>query len=400
MLLYQEERHWISSPLLYLVDTGKVQNNARAVRFDFWNFGPFRGNFILSKDLPQNNCEWYGNYFDVSGSASIGRLEYYSPVFKFGSNFVLRSKRYNKYSISGGTKTFLSSGEISDTVNSADFKFDFPHFSFIGEAAVTKLDNSDDKENSAWQMELRDLFLGPFGLTFSAFNYGKNFFVESSRKFSRDYDGSAEFDRTGYYGEIRFLVPRKAIDLSYKFSDYKTGVEKTENDPDVRERAKVTYYPDGKHRVLWNFAQVYVRMVQGITFRAGLENSSGVSSRKNLSFKIDGETPKGLAGLTFKVVDWGKKAYPGEKYIAGCEQKLNLTDNLQIYFRFARGTTREIFWQSGFAQLKYFIGYDFEIYLECGESWPTDSLYSTTYFADDTTLDFSKVVKFVMKMSF
>ncbi|MCD6412904.1 MAG: hypothetical protein J7L54_02010 [Elusimicrobia bacterium] len=399
MLLYQEERHWISSPLLYLVDTGKIQKNARAVRLDFWNFGRFRGNFVFSKDLAENNCEWYGNYFDVSGSASIGRLEYYSPVFKIGTNFIMRKKKYEKYSISGSTKTFISDGEISDTVNSADFRFDFPRFSFIGETALTKFASGHNRSNSAWQLELRDLFLGPFDLTFSAFDYGKYFFVESSRKFS-GYDGNSEFGRNGYYGEIRFLVPGKAVDLSYKFSNYKTEVEKTENDTGVREHCTVTYYADGRHSVLWNFAQVYVRMLRGINFRAGLENNSGTSSRKNVSFRIEGETPKGLSGLTFKIADFGKKEYPGEKYIIGTDQKLNLTDNLQLYLRFARGSTKDIFWQSGFAQLKYFIGYDFEIYLECGESWPTDSLYSSTAFADDTSLDFSKVVKFIMKMSF
>ncbi|MCD6423075.1 MAG: hypothetical protein J7L42_03040 [Elusimicrobia bacterium] len=400
-VLFEEERHWISSPLLYLVETGKVQKNPEAIRFDFWNIGNLRGTFIFSKDKIQKDCEWYGNYFDVDGRSRIGRIEYYTPVFKTGINFIERKMEYEKFSYQGSTKTFLEKITRTNLVNSFDMKFDFPGFSLVGEFAKTTLNELDLKSNKAWQVELRDFILGPFWFTISGFNYGREFFVDSSRKFN-GWDGNSEFGRKGIWSEMRFLIPRKAIDIIYKVSTYKTDVESVEANTDLRE-SYIVNYSTTTNRIFWDFTQIYARLLMGINFRLGYERTQNKlknQKKQNLMLKIQAESPRKLIGLIFKIADYGKKTYPGQKYIIGIEQKLNFGDRFQFYYRFAKGFTEDIFWHSGFFQLRYFIGYDFEIFFELGESWPTDSLYSSTTFSNNTSLEFSKVAKFIMKMSF
>lgn len=399
MLLYKEERHWVSSPLLYLVDTGKAQRGAKGARFEAWDIGHFRSELIATLDNAEYDDEWYGNYFDTDGNTVIGRLDYSSRVVKIGTNFIKRQKQYKKYSLTSSSASLLSDKTYDNTVNSADVRFDLRFFSLVAEGARTDSDwHETSSGNTAWQTEVRDFFFGPLNLSFSYYDYGRNFHAVTSKKFS-GYDGNSEFDRKGFKGECLFLVPQKAVNLTYKYSFYETGVESVSNNSSLREDYTVNY-SSARADNFWSFSEVYIRMMQGINFRAGIETNSGLSDRKNFLMQIDGETPLHYSGLVVKIVDVGKSSYPGQKLILAVIQKINITDHLQMFARFCRGSAETMTWHSGFFQLKYFIGYDFEMYLECGDSWPTEALYSETRFADNTDLSFAKTVKFTMKMNF
>ncbi|MDO9512981.1 MAG: hypothetical protein Q7J59_00020 [Elusimicrobiota bacterium] len=396
MLLYKEERHWISSPLLYLIDTGKVQRNARGIRTEMWNIGGFAGQLIASKDASEKNDEWYGNYFDTDGNSFVGRLNYSYGIFKVGSNMIQREKRYEKYDSAGA---FLSDTKYGNTVNSADMSLYFGKFTLLAEAARSESDWHDTSdENRALQAEIRDFVCGPLGLNLSYFDYGRNFHVQSSKKFS-GYDGNSEFGRKGFAGECLFLVPKKAVNLTYKYSAYKAEGISISNNTDLREDYNAVYSGEQNNNV-WSFTELYVRMMGGINMRLGFETKSGAVDARNFLFQLDGETPLYYCGLVAKVVDIGGETYPGQKLVLAAEQKINISDRLQMFMRLADARTDSLSWRSGFFQLKYFIGYDFEMYLECGQSWPTESLYSSTSFSDNTELDFDKVVKFTMKMNF
>jgi len=396
MLLYKEERHWVSSPLLYLVDTGKIQRNARGIRAEMWNLGGFAGQLIVSKDASEKDYEWYGSYFDSDGNSLVGRLDYTYRILKIGSNFIQRNKQYK---ISNSDGVFLSNPKYTNTLNSGDLTLYFSKFTFLTEAARSDSDWHDtSKENTALQTELRDFNLGPLGLNVSYFDYGRNFHAKSSKKFS-GYDGNAEFGRKGFRGECLFLVPKKAVNLTYKYSYYDAEDIAVSNNPDLREDYNVVY-SGIKEKNFWSFSELYIRMMGGINIRMGFETLAGSEDKRNMIFMIDGETQLQYCALIAKVVDIGGETYPGQKIVLAAEQKINISDNVQVFMRLADVRTDALSWQSGFFQLKYFIGYDFEMYLECGESWYTESLYSSTAFSDNMGLDFEKVVKFTMKMNF
>jgi len=396
MLLYKEERHWISSPLLYLVDTGKMQRDSHGIRAEMWKLGGFAGQMIVSKDASAKDEEWYGNYFNTEGNAVLGRLDYSSRVLKIGSNFIKREKQYEKISSTGA---LLSQSEYSNLLNSADVTFYFNRFTLLAEAARSDSDWHDTSDkNKAWELELRDFNLGPFGLNLSYFDYGRNFHAQGSKKFS-GYDGNSEFGRKGFNGEFLFLVPKKAVNLTYKCSHYDAEKKSVSNNADLKEDYNVVYYGTAEKN-FWSFSELYIRMMGGINMRMGFETLSGADDRRNLLFQLDGETPRQYCALIAKVVDIGSDVYPGQKIVLAAEQKINISDNIQLFMRLADARTSALSWKSGFFQLKYFIGYDFEMYLECGQSWYTESLYSSTTFSDNTGLDFEKVVKFTMKMNF
>ncbi|MCS7227596.1 MAG: hypothetical protein NZ839_01375, partial [Endomicrobia bacterium] len=104
--------------------------------------------------------------------------------------------------------------------------------------------------------------------------------------------------------------------------------------------------------------------------------------------------------LQIRIKDIGKDITTnyGEKIITAFETKLNITDRLQFYIRNLNtyGTKLAKNWYESFIQLRYYIGWDIDFYLEYGNGWDTGNL-TYSWVVDNPARTQPQVVKLYVR---
>jgi len=376
-LFSREDRFYVPSPLLKLVNTDRLKDDswgpkASGMRFDFWEKYGLYITGIVSK---------YGTW-DGEAYVFKGYKKFMKDRFGLGVIYLKKDWRGSG----------VSFNEVSGLEGS--FKVKGPLRINFEIAKSLHPNNADSSDRAAWELELRSIRFKNFLIAGSFFDYGRNFFDELSNRFNPSFD--REFGRRGYYAEVVYLVPYKAINLIYKAKTYRTN-----------------YYmgmPEAsEHLVRWNYFETYWEFINGFTFKASYDvMHEKHDTWRHLFFEIGGETKRAGGKIQLKIKDIGVNTRVvdvpysiGQRVIWGVEARYNITDNLQFYGRAAVGHAICGTWQSIFLQFAYRGFKNSEIYLEFGEpSHTADGLVNDPDVADTKERRVEQKIKLFYKFWF
>ncbi|MCS7227698.1 MAG: hypothetical protein NZ839_01885 [Endomicrobia bacterium] len=379
--LIKEERHSLESQLLRVVD--------QDVASDYYNSKGFRVNVfypnlqaVLLTSGYRNELlqEWYGKYFKWDNNTRFSRvkvnlLKTDEIRFSIGSSILQRYVNMERFKDVSGN--FLDKQfNIRNDVVTFDAHVNFYTKDLYIETAQSSLNNdSHDRLNgSAFACELRNLIVGPINLASKVYNIDKNFrSLLSGRYGERAY----EVGKQGWSNEITFFVPQKLINITFKLDVYDSYLWKIEDDIDIRNFAKQFYYIKPK-RVVNVQNEIYTELTNGIKLRSVYDILNEKEIFSSYMLELGWETKVLYPKLQLRIKDIGKDITTnyGEKIITALETKLNITDRLQFYIRSLNtyGTKLAKSWYENFIQLRYYIGWDIDFYLEYGNGWDTGNL--------------------------
>ncbi len=417
LILIKEERHWLDSPLLKNVAQHKAAhfNEALSARLNIFKLGPFYGSFIFTHNLPFENLrEWYGNYFDEASRSFISKIGFsLNPRMSFiekislGGGYLLKNFEQKKFNIE---RNFISKHNIKNDIVFFDFKSVFENGAFTAEAAKSSKKGSVNspsiyEDENAYAFELRDLNIGAFRFQSRFYSYGDGYRNEFSRNFGRltrdGNDSEKEFGRRGYYFESSYLWPKKMITFTYKRGEYTTRFDYITNYQGVREDYII-------YKMITPYSVTYNAVESWIDFKNGIKNRIAVEQSRNRGgefpgflFELSGDTEDIYSRIQFRLKDIGSSVGFGERRILSAEAKYNIMNDLQFYTRAAvvESLHKNKNWSSAFFQLRYFIGWDIEGYLEYGEGWHTDTLSYDTDITDYER-DIAQKIRLVFKINF
>ncbi len=351
-LFTREDRFWISSPLLFLVQTDRVKDDAwgpkaEGVRLDFWEVKGFYGTGIASK------------FRTWDGEAYLGSLtKRFGPKFELGTIYLKKDWR-------GPGNSFNSVYSLNGKVHlkgPLNLRFEVAKSIHPSQLTSYKIDDY------AAEVEFRSIRLKNLAIAWSLFNYGIDFIDEFSNKFNLSFD--REFDRRGFYGEAVYLVPYKAVNLIYKTRYWQSRFDET--------------YPGFllpyRYNKWWNYGEIYAEYYGGVSTKFYIESLKDTAQTwTHLFFEIGGENNLMKLKLQYKIMDFGINRHGqsvyysiGERNLVGAEMRINLTNDLFFYSRFAVGMGTGNSWESLFLQLGYRGFKNAEIFLEYGEPGHTD----------------------------
>ena len=345
--LYKYQQFYLYSPLLYVVDQYEFQDTSSSMGFRIDAGKSF--NFIFS--VP------FSNEFFSQGIRFSRRIYFQDNLFQFGLNQLYTNRDNSK-----------------NSVYSFDFSFLKGRFSFIVEGAgsIDKNDNWN-KRGKAFEIEARDLKIFNFYLTGKYYNYGENFISRVSNKF---YYPSGMIGRIGRGGEIKYLFPRKAIDLIYRFDNYKTRYNEDVNDLDTFYDEYRSYY--------WRWIGIRVYFVKGIDTTFAFDSwRDRDGEEKGTFFEMKAENRFSYIKFQFRIKDLEDLTELGKRYVFAEEIRVKLLKNLNFYIRNVEVIGKKRSWVSGFYQIHYNIGWDFDIYVEFGQSNHTQDLVYSEEVVDN-----------------
>jgi len=211
--------------------------------------------------------------------------------------------------------------------------------------------DTPDSNRVSYAIEARIYPLGPFIITARYYNYGENFRDELSNDFNSF--NINNFGKRGIYGDVSYLLPKKAITLTSKF--YRENI--------------------GRY---WLYEEIYVEFINNIFAKTYLDITRDRFGDvwKHLFFEVTAEGKPGRVRLQYKIKDIGvkNKEYSiGQRNLIGFEGRLNLTDEISIYSRGVLGQDARASWESTFWQVSIRPVANSEIYLEHGEASNTDA---------------------------
>jgi len=347
----REDRFYLDSPLLYLVNTDRARDDAwgpkaEGVRFDFWQYGGFYGTGIVYKFRTFQGEGYMGRIRKEFGTRAMLGLLYLKKDWHTGT-----PPTYNEVvAFQGQVRLYGSTYLRWETATSTH--------------PVIRDPSRDDRR--ATEIELRSIHWKNFNIAGSVFHYGINFTDEFSNKFNPSFDH--EFDRKGYSLEVVYLFPTRAINLIYKTRRFRT-------------RYQHPILLDEPFTVVWNYGEIYTEFIGGVNAKVALDSwKDYLNTWTHLLFEVIGENRRMRVKLQYKIKDLGVNRHGqqfvysiGERHLIGLELRVNLTDHLQFYGRGVVGMGVYRNWQSLFLQLAYRRFQNTEIYLEYGEPSHTDN---------------------------
>jgi|GEM_PF-4870939 len=235
--LLKEERHWIDSPLLRLVDPGRASDNyqGQASRLNlFWSGGEL--NLLYRQARPHyhtvwSDGEWYGSFYDTFGDGLIFNFKQYiydnqKSNIQLSTNlgWLSSQQQVSKFS-EQYSPLVLAQRQRLNEVYRTDCRLNTLQFNWISEYALSRTDSAD--LFPAWASELRDFHLGPFWFLVRYYDYHRNFRSDLSRNFGWQIGdwGEKQFGRRGYNSQISYLLPKKMITLTYQHNYYASEIK-------------------------------------------------------------------------------------------------------------------------------------------------------------------------------
>ncbi|MEW6040101.1 MAG: hypothetical protein AB1633_01090 [Elusimicrobiota bacterium] len=421
----KEEKHFLDSPLLTLVNIDKASDKrnwfefgrGQFSRLNIFDINGFFGSFYVSRNEPQAKSEWYGTYYDRVDTNYVARLGKRIFIDKTSSaalafSYIEKATDLNKFSPSYDATgifklyNFQSSYDSKNSVLSGDFKYLSPYGSFIMEYALNPSSQPTSGVNDATAFEIRDIVVGSFRFLLKGYNYGKFFRAELSDRFSaRKNDFSLktdpEIDRAGFYSEVIYLNPVKMFNLTYKINFYETSFDSARDDQTQHGGWSVIF--STKTNVIWNYLEAYAEFVKGLKGKSGMEWLSDKTGVYPGAFvELYGETSAVYGRLQTRLKDIGSKRNLGERFIFAAELRVNITERMQAYTRevIVQSNYKKKNWSSLFYQLRYNILPDIETYIEYGEGYQTDNLAFDNDILNNDLTDTVHLVKMIFKVNF
>lgn len=288
--------------------------------------------------------------------------------------------------------------DVYNDVISLDTHFNFYMKDLYVETAQSNLEveGGDKLEGTAFACEIRNLILGPVTIASKVYNIDKNFRSLLSHRYG---ERAYEIGRRGWQNEVAFLVPGKLINILLRYNIYDNYLMKTENNTELRNFVKHIYYSQPK-RCNNLQTEVYTELINGIKLRSVYDVFSDDEITSSFMLELGWETIKMFPKLQIRFKDIGKDVTTnyGEKIITAFETKLNITDRLQFYIRNLNtyGTKLAKNWYENFIQLRYYIGWDIDFYLEYGNGWDTGNL-TYSWVVDEPNRKQPQVIKLYVR---
>ena len=402
--LINEERHGIESQVLQIIGpyaaAGELNYrlNNSAVKFSLWY--PQRNSRIFFTSIitqtPKTSLlEWYGNYFVSTLQNCIFRLKSVlvnkeDISLSLGINYfdyLLASEKYNKYD---NNFIYQTTNKINNKVSSIDMCLNIFNRQIYLESAFSE---TDTVGALAYGVELRNFNIGNFWFVSKLYNIDKDFKSYLSYMYGKNpyYIG-----RKGFYQEINYLLPKKLLNFSIKFDYYDTYLIKTEPDLEIREFYK-PIFSDIPKKVFSYQTEVYTELVNNLKPKIVFDSLYLLDTEYNsLMIELSYETKDVANRLQLRKKDIAKDVTEnyGEKDIIAVDSRINITKNLQFYVRHLTVSASKLnkVWYESFLQLRYFIGWDINLYLEYGSGWDTGNM-SYSRIVDDPFRKQPQVVK-------
>lgn len=400
--LVKEERHSLESHLLHLVDQDVASDYYRSLGLRMNMFYPKLWLSVLTTGTSELNLqEWYGKYFSYTNDTKFFRTKI--NVFKtqdlllsFGTSCLQKNLCMERYLYGN---IFDKKFDIYNNVVSLDTHFSFFTKDLYIETARSRLEIDDTElQGSAVACEIRNFILGPVSIASKIYSIDKNFRCLLSNRYG---ERAYEIGKKGWQNEIAFFIPEKLINLLFRVNIYDDYLMKTENDTELRNFVKHIYYSQPK-RCVNSQTEIYTELSNGIKLRSIFDIFSKQEQEVTSSFmaELGWETTNIFPKLQIRIKDIGKDVTVnyGEKIITAVETKLNLTDRLQFYIRSLNtyGTKLAKNWYENFVQIRYYIGWDIDFYLEYGFGWDTGNL-TYSWVVDEPDRKQPQVVKLYIR---
>lgn len=406
ILFAKEERHWIDSPLLRIVEPSKASDfyNSIGTRLDS-RIGIFDFTALYSIRRQWHLAEWYGKYFSQTGDDFIisGKLK--TGILSLSLSYIHTRLNFDVYSVSKDTSGIVT-GFIfernlkpynSAIVSNLRLKILDSQFNIEVARSTSHLygDTTGDNSN-AYSLEWRDVFFGPFIFRAGLFNYGRDFRSEVSNNFSKE---NHIFDRSGYEAEVNYQHPYKQLKLALKNVSYTSSFKRVENDINLREAYRVFFdtasysVSDYESRILMGF-KGGLRSILGFSYSKIKETSSA-----GAFFEAFYEGERSILKMQYRIKHIGIKE--NEADVLGAEARYNITDKTSIFFREVLVYLRHLskLTRTAFIQLRYYRGWNLDTYIEYGNGFVSGDLaFSGGIF--DPALDIEHMFKVFMRIGF
>lgn len=344
MYYYSQDRLWQSDHIINLVGDGQ-RWNIEGLRADFWAPNYFSGTVCLGDNKGDESTDDFNLY----------TVRHYIPNLQLNYNITYAQKRWgnapNQYNwITGlfaqlkfGRNTYFSnelvkSGDPSQTPSSNSFAY---------------------KTELQW-LRFNSENFGELGYKISAWLFGKNY---------RNYLANGGYENSGnergYYNEIYYNLPKKAITLVLK-DIYKQDGSGNKKDNEI-------------------YSEIYAELVKGYKFKTYYKYYVNAASQRypELFWQFERDLDNIWYKFQYRIKDIGTTA---KKNAIGLEASVKITPKLSMLSRFLTmsqpSTKRER--ESFYTQLKYDIGSSAELFAEYGAGWQgNDDLTKDGDFIDN-----------------
>jgi len=364
-----QDRFWFSEPLLNIVSNDVVKDDdwgprAQGIRLDFWDMWGFSGSAFYSERStgyrrPEDICAPYEDCFEARDQS----MDDYRAI-RIKRSFV------KDRLIIGGTyarKDFGQAEREYDEVVALDFEAAlgeiFKSLSRLGRVSlITEAGRNisgwlGDRNPCGWKAELRDIWIGPFSMIASYYNYDDDFYTLGLARG----DIWDDNDYYGHYIQIDYRVPMKAINL--KGWRYR-------NKPHKLTSERQPFEETG--------GEIYIEFVHGFKGRVEYKrhvNKDGVWP--NLIFEVSGENNLAKIKTQFRIKDIGTDY---QIRIYGFEANANITEKWKFYTRLMSVEEKTESRETVFAQLRYTGWQSAEFFMEFGDWGQSNDLVNTEWF--------------------
>lgn len=374
VLFSNEWRHSFSEYLLGLV-SGRARGyygRSQGIRLDIFERRGFRAQTMYAQT---GESESSGN-----DDVWVGRLQQrLGRRLDLGAT-LLRRVWYDENINPDSTYNQVLAGDITVSALDAEYVLEYAESKDPIAEKEPKEGNWLERRfssSSSFKTEIRGLTIGPISFLGHYRCFGKEFYDRLSDFYHPKWGSS--FDQRGYFGQIVYLVPRKAITLTLRHDTYRTTY-----DPEKKKFWEESY------GVVWNQAEVFVEFKGGIKTKLVYELYRNddptreeyklARSTKSAFVEIQSENEVALVKFQVKRKDigveeraYGKERRFGERTLFGTEVKANLSDEWQVYSRMVLVDAKVDKWATLMAHVGYFISPTVEMWMEFGEPWRTDN---------------------------
>ena len=387
--LIKEERHSVESQVLQIVNpyaaSGELNNFA--VKFSFWypkEVSKIYFNSIITQIPKSSLLEWYGSYFvsDIQNyifklkTILINKDDVYLTLGTSYFEYLLNSEKYSrKYSPQGEQigYNYQMTNTVKNKISSIDLSLNLFNKQIFSEIAFSNTSPSID--GTAYGVELRNVNIGNLWLVSKFYNIDKNFRSYLSYMYGKN---PYNVGKQGFYQEINYLLPKKMLNFLVKFDYYDTYLIKTEPNLDIREFYNPIFSETPK-KVFSYQTEVYTELINNLKPKIVFDSLHSAAEEYNsLMLELGYETKDVANRIQLRKKDIGKDITQnyGEKDIIAVDSKINITKNLQFYVRHLTvfATKLNQTWYESFLQLRYYIGWDINLYLEYGSGWDTNDM--------------------------
>lgn len=405
LLLAKEERHWVESPALQLISPGYTAfgagGNSHSIRFNFHS-PSFLSTVLLTHYIPQIKTEWYGNYLDIFGNSMITKVRF-TPLstllttIDIGAIAMNKQELFNVFSSPIGTQ--FKTSQFNNSILDLYLKIFHKGALFIVEHAtgLTGLQAHKKEIGTASAIEIRGLKFYNFLISNRIYNISRDFV----NPFSDRYFEGGEIDKLGNYFEVSYLFPGRMMTFSLKGNIFQTSLDRIDIDQ-THKGHRIFYFSPQRSNVFWFYSDLYLEFINDLKSRIAYEITSDKAGTFPAGlFELYAETKHIYGRFQVRLKDIGREYPLGYRIIYACELRINILKNLQLYLRevLINGVAIKKLWDSYFIQLRYFVGWDVDLYFEYGNGLDTDRM-AYSRIVDDPGIKRQDLIKFFLRTKF